>query len=310
MDIILYNKNYSLILKWIHIMWINDWSILPSRRDALVVLLWWLLSDTTVANNNPIISWSRKVERDKNGKFYLGDGKIEWKDGKYAIASLTKLMTALICYEFLWWKYGKSEFSTDSVITVRESDKKNSTLSQDSSYKVWERYTVDDLIHGMLIQSTNECAEVLARTLWGNRDRFIEQMNKRAKSLGMNATFFNDPSWLSYDNVSSVHDLEKLVLEILNSNYPIGKISIKKSTQIKGKEKKSANLWMLEELIENNHTPVLSKTWFNNKARRCEILIIKSKDGGIYIVTVLNSPDITTRRERIRRRIMDNLRGK
>jgi D-alanyl-D-alanine carboxypeptidase len=77
--------------------------------------------------------------------------------------------------------------------------------------------TVYDLLQLLLLESSNEAAEVLATHM--GRDAFIVAMNERAASLGLSNTAFTDPSGLDAGNVSTARDIEQL-LRYLYHNHP------------------------------------------------------------------------------------------
>jgi len=78
-------------------------------------------------------------------------------------------------------------------------------------------YTVKDLLHVMLMPSSNVAAEAMA-TFYG-RAVFVAEMNQRAQSWGMTSTYFDDPSGLSSANQSNAHDL-MILAEHVYSSYP------------------------------------------------------------------------------------------
>ncbi|HVM77028.1 MAG TPA: hypothetical protein VMU07_02670, partial [Candidatus Paceibacterota bacterium] len=78
-------------------------------------------------------------------------------------------------------------------------------------------YTVSDLLHVLLLPSSNVAAEALAEAY--GRDQFLALMNQKAAQLGMANTYYDDPSGLSAANQSSAHDLLLLGQDI-NAHYP------------------------------------------------------------------------------------------
>ena len=109
------------------------------------------------------------------------------------IASITKLMTALISTEYInLWRKIKIE-SQDLIFTSQPR------------LKVGESWTGFDLLYPLLNESSNEAAKALARFLGENL--FVELMNKKAKSLGLKNTHFKDTSGISKENFSSAKDL-------------------------------------------------------------------------------------------------------
>ncbi len=116
----------------------------------------------------------------------------------YPIASVSKLMTALISLE----NYNQEATATVSRFAAKTYGNKN-------KLKVGTNMRVGDLLYPLLLESSNASAEVIAE--FGGRDIFLQKMNDRAKSLGMLDTHFDDPSGLSPGNVSKATDLLKLV---------------------------------------------------------------------------------------------------
>ncbi len=109
------------------------------------------------------------------------------------IASLTKLMTALIATE---------ELALDKRVAIEEPNLIESVMPRlfDRS-----RVSVHALLELLLLESSNEAAEVLAGAV--GREAFIAAMNARAAKLGLRDTVFVDPSGVDAGNVSSVNDL-------------------------------------------------------------------------------------------------------
>lgn len=127
-------------------------------------------------------------------------------DRAVPIASLTKLMTALVMVE---------NINLDKNIQI-----KNSSLVDSLVPRLEQRNSVSayNLLQLILLESSNEATEVVAGDF--GREEFIALMNSRAKSLGMLNTHFADPSGLSAENVSSVGDLLRLIKEInKNRNF-------------------------------------------------------------------------------------------
>ena len=128
------------------------------------------------------------------------------------IASLSKLMTALVVVE---------ERDLRRSILVKEE-----MLNAYGSTKgllAGERYNLVELLHPLLIQSSNDAAEILSRFL--GRKKTLELMNEKAKAIGMENTFYNDPSGLSEKNVSTAQDLFYLGRYIFNVRPPLLKIT-------------------------------------------------------------------------------------
>ncbi len=136
------------------------------------------------------------------------------------IASLTKLLTAYISLQ-------NYDLNQEVVVSQRAVDTEENT----GALKVGEKFTVDQLLHTMLIESNNDAARVLAEIM-GER-QFINLMNQEMEKIGLKYTHFVDPIGLDPDflgqgyNYSTANDLAMLIRYILqeaDKNPKIAKI--------------------------------------------------------------------------------------
>jgi serine-type D-Ala-D-Ala carboxypeptidase (penicillin-binding protein 5/6) len=121
-----------------------------------------------------------------------------------SIASLTKLMTALLAYEHT---------DISSTTQVRSSDKIQVTPIL--RLAAGDEVKIEDVISSMLVGSNNDAALLLSRVVSENTGKpFAELMNERASRLGMvNSHFSNPMGFDSWYNFSTAKDLKKLILE-------------------------------------------------------------------------------------------------
>ncbi|MBI4034076.1 MAG: L,D-transpeptidase family protein [Candidatus Brennerbacteria bacterium] len=132
------------------------------------------------------------------------------------VASLTKLMTAVTASELIYLeRYAKvlPEPLAGSLIDSLWSSPYFSPFLSSVSLVVGKSYTAFDLLYPLLMQSSNQSASVIASFI--GKSNFVEQMNKKADSLGMQFTTFADPSGKDDGNVSTLKDLAKLSKYIL-----------------------------------------------------------------------------------------------
>ncbi|MDO9278481.1 MAG: D-alanyl-D-alanine endopeptidase [Polaromonas sp.] len=123
-------------------------------------------------------------------------------DAVLPIASLTKLMTAMVMVE--------AKLPMNDTVTVATEDvdtEKNST----SRLTVGATLTRGELLHLALMSSENRAAHALGRTFPGGLAAFVSAMNTKARSLGMADTRYVDPTGLNSSNQSSARDLVSLV---------------------------------------------------------------------------------------------------
>ena len=105
-------------------------------------------------------------------------------------ASLTKLMTAHLTYQALHG--GALKLDQDVPISVDAWHQQGSTMFIDTTSVV----NVDELLHGMLINSGNDAATALAEQVAGSTDAFVQMMNKTAGQLGLTDTNYTDVTGL------------------------------------------------------------------------------------------------------------------
>ncbi|SHJ82551.1 D-alanyl-D-alanine carboxypeptidase family protein [Paramaledivibacter caminithermalis] len=112
-------------------------------------------------------------------------------------ASTTKIMTAILTLE--------NANLNDKVIIDKEAP---FTEGSRMYVKEGEEFTVDQLLHALLIESANDSAVALAKHISGSTEEFAKLMNKRAKELGALNTHFTNPHGLPDENhVTTAYDL-------------------------------------------------------------------------------------------------------
>ncbi|HNQ11798.1 MAG TPA: serine hydrolase, partial [Bacteroidia bacterium] len=153
--------------------------------------------------------------------FDMDSQTIVWqKDLNYAypIASLTKMMVALLAIEDI----RASKVHWDDQVSVNRVYYRGRGRYK-KKYSVEEVYSLRDLITMAMVPSHNESTHWIAKHLNGSVEVFVERMNKRAVELNMMQTHFTNPSGLpapssSLDNSSTPYDILLLSLELVK--YP------------------------------------------------------------------------------------------
>jgi serine-type D-Ala-D-Ala carboxypeptidase (penicillin-binding protein 5/6) len=127
-------------------------------------------------------------------------------DERHAIASATKLMTALLALE---------RARPREVFTAPEYN----ALPAESriNLRTGERMTVHDLLEALLLESANDAAATIAENLSGTREAFVAEMNVRAEELGLENTSYANPIGLddpaNYSTARDLATLTRLLLE-------------------------------------------------------------------------------------------------
>ena len=141
---------------------------------------------------------------------------------KLAPASVTKVMTMLLIMEAI----DSGKIGWDDTVTVSESAAAKG--GSQIYLKVGETMSVADMVKSIAVSSANDCACAMAEHLAGTEAGFVEQMNRRAKELGMNDTNFvnctgldDDPS--AKDHLTSAHDIAVMSRELMKNHPDIQK---------------------------------------------------------------------------------------
>lgn len=131
-------------------------------------------------------------------------------DRPVAPASLAKLMTAYLVFDAL--RLGRLALKQTLPVSDRAWRQPGSRMFIDTKMKV----PVEDLLKGLLVQSGNDAAVVLAEGVAGSEERFVQLMNEQARLLGMPATRFVNPTGLSQPGQqSTARDLATLATRLL-----------------------------------------------------------------------------------------------
>jgi serine-type D-Ala-D-Ala carboxypeptidase (penicillin-binding protein 5/6) len=134
-------------------------------------------------------------------------------------ASLSKLMTQEVVFNLI--KQGRLK-PTDEFIVSTNAWRRGGAPSHTSSMfiPIHSKVSVDDLLHGAIIQSANDACIALAEGISGNESSFAELMTKRARQLGLTkSTFGNSTGLPDPRQLMTARELAKLARHIIES-YP------------------------------------------------------------------------------------------
>src|SRR5687767_11497338 len=190
------------------------------------------------------------------------------------IASLTKLMTALVVTE--------AGQPLDEVLTVTQDDVDTEKHSG-SRLRVGTQLTRGEMLHLALMSSENRAANALGRHYPGGADAFVTAMNLKAAELGMADTKYVEPTGLSSRNQSSARDLATLV-KAAHAHQIIRDLSTSPEHQVAvGKRQlqfRNTNL-----LVRNPTWDIgLQKTGYISEAGRC--LVMQAEVAGRKLIMV------------------------
>ncbi len=190
------------------------------------------------------------------------------------IASISKLMTGLIISD--------AHLPLDTPITITQDDV--DTVKRSSSrLQVGTTLTRRELLHLALMSSENRAAHALGRTYPGGMQSFVQQMNLKARLLGMTSTRFVEPTGLSSSNQSSAHDLATLV-NVAHGDALLRSFSTSASAEVEVGER-TLEFRNTNGLIRNEDWDIgLQKTGYIAEAGRC--LVMQTQVAGRKLIMV------------------------
>ena len=268
------------------------------RSILLVLFLLSSLTHLTFAKNlvsakNPSLyvknSKSLKVRSLKAIVVNQNTGEVIYEkkaDAKASIASLTKLMTAMVVLD------SGMDLNKKITLTKADIDRVKRTTSRLPIGAKLSRY---ELLKAALISSDNRAAFALSRSYPSGRKGFINAMNVKAIQLGMQNSQFRDPTGLDKRNISTAKDLLKLVRAAYQYSV-IRELTTTPSESIKiGNKRNSIGFNNTNPLVRKGVWDIgLSKTGFIREAGRCLVLQTVI-DGEPIIIVLLNSYGKLTR---------------
>ena len=213
----------------------------------------------------------------------LNTGRILYEKNanqKVLIASTTKIMTAIITIE---------NTNINEYVTVGEEVL--SMYGTNIYIEVGEKIKIIDLLYGLLLRSGNDAAVVLAKYVGSTEEKCVKMMNMKAKELGMNNTYVENPHGLDDDtkNYSTAYDMA-LLSKYVYSNKTYNKIS--KTKKYKTTTANKSYLWYNRNKMlttyefctggKNGYTPYAGKTLVTTATE-------KNKN---FTIVTLNDPNI------------------
>ena len=200
------------------------------------------------------------------------------KDEKLAMASTTKIMTALVTC--------KNTANFDEVVAINDSAV---GIEGTSMYlRKGEKLTVKELLLGLMLPSGNDAAVALAYHIGGTEEKFVEMMNKEAKNLGLKNTHFANPHGLDADgHYTSAYDLALITAEAMKNEMFREIISTKNVTVTGSKINEPRFLYNKNKLLKTLEGCNGVKTGFTDNAQRCFVCSCE-RDGMTLISVVLN----------------------
>lgn len=227
-----------------------------SPQDALAALL---------SENGTINSPTVLVTDSKTGEVLAERGS----EIKRPIASLTKLMTAVIFLEHNpGWK---------KRVTFKKSDR---AIGATVALRIGDTATTRDLFYAMFVRSANNATRALARSTGLSEAEFVKQMNFRARILGMENTHFIEPTGLEAGNVATAENFLKLARYALKNPAIVKAATTRKYTFKLLNRRRWLTVTNPNKLFKQNRFIVTAtKTGYTEEAGRNLLVRAKNKTG-------------------------------
>lgn len=243
-----------------------------AQRAATLVLPFVLLLPVTVlaaAPNNSAVS-AVLIDCDSGRVLYEKN-----PNEQRLIASITKLMTALVAVEAC----------PDLTQTVQIQPEWTGAEGSSLYLRAGEELRLETLLYGLLLQSGNDAAVAIAGFCAGDVPRFVEWMNLRAQDLGMTRSHFQNPNGLNDEaHYATAADMAKLARACMQ-NETLAKIVATKSISLEERSFVNHNklLWQYPDCVG-------MKTGYTQMAGRT-LVSAASRNGQTLAVVTLSDPD-------------------
>ncbi|MFD1774116.1 D-alanyl-D-alanine carboxypeptidase family protein [Paenibacillus rhizophilus] len=198
-------------------------------------------------------------------------------DEPMLIASLTKIMTAIVAIEY-------GDLNSKVKVGKKAFAKEGSSLF----LRLGEEMTLENMLYGLMLRSGNDAATAIAEHVGGSEEGFVHLMNAKAEILGLKNTHFANPHGLDAEgHYSSANDLAVLTAYAMHN--PVFKEIVK--TQVKTADNpyeewdyKWSNKNKMLRLYEGGDGV---KTGYTKKALRC-LVSSATRDGQQLVAVTLN----------------------
>ena len=214
-------------------------------------------------------------------------------DERRSPASITKIMTAILIFDAI--EAGKISLEDEVVTSAYAKSMGGSQVYLEEG----EKQTVDTLIKCIMVSSGNDASVAMAEYIAGSESGFVQMMNERAASLGMENTHFEDCCGLtdSDNHYTTARDIALMAQELI-TRYPQIKsyttIWMENITHVTMQGSKEFGLANTNKLLKQYPYTTGLKTGSTNKAKYC-VCATANKDGVELIAVIMRCPNYKDR---------------
>ena len=214
-------------------------------------------------------------------------------DERRSPASITKIITAILIFDAI--ESGKISLEDEVVTSAYAKSMGGSQVYLEEG----EKQTVDTLIKCIMVSSGNDASVAMAEYIAGSESGFVQMMNERAASLGMENTHFEDCCGLtdSDNHYTTARDIALMAQELI-TRYPQIKsyttIWMENITHVTMQGSKEFGLANTNKLLKQYPYTTGLKTGSTNKAKYC-VCATANKDGVELIAVIMGCPNYKDR---------------
>ena len=222
----------------------------------------------------------------KNAILYnMDSGEVLYEkdaDEKVSIASLTKIMTALVSIENI------KDLDLQVVLTADDFEGLIEANAVTAGFTKGEVVTYRDLLYGLLLPSGADAAKALARNIAGSEENFIKMMNEKVGEMNLKNTHFSTVIGLDDDNnYSTAREVALIFKEALKNEDLKTIITTKEYTSSDGKVKFHSTIQSNAKKFEIDVPYIFGgKTGTTTDAGLCLATIAKENDVNYMLVTL------------------------
>lgn len=272
----------------------NKALVYQASEDTALALTEALSSNLCVGKDNTSTGDIVLKEGESAALFALDDKNIIFAKKMYEKiypASITKIMTAILTL-----KYG----NMDDIVTIMWRDLELESGSQVVGFRIGDRVSVRELLHGLLIHSGNDAAMALARYVGGgSMNTFIQMMNDELIQIGATGSHFTNPTGLQdTDHYTTVYDIYLMLNEAIKYSDFVSIMQIAvynvSYTDASGAERfvnlDSTDHYLTGEIKPPKDVVVLGgKTGTTSAAGHCLAIVSQNAFGQPYISIVVGA---------------------
>lgn len=255
-------------------------NIIIPRKDEYLKTAEIQLSRNIIDTKPPEINAQHAIVIDINKLEVLYEKK---SNEQTPIASLAKIMTGIVSYEYL-------ELKDSATVSKNAVEVGENTMGLIEG----EELSVEHLLYGLILNSGNDAAVTLAEKVAGSEEKFVEIMNKKARLLGADNTIFADSSGLNKKSetfYSTAEDVAKMAIYSQKEHKELKKIYNTLELEIPSSRKHGYKYLENQTNLLRTYPGVQGmKTGYTEEAGLC-LVTYAENEGKEILVVVLNSTD-------------------